>query len=305
MAAAVIHRFAYDELRRFAVALGTAAGLASARSGALAAHLLWFDAAGAPTLGIATLETWLTLIDERRVDPSATGRVTRERSSLAELDGENGLPLLVLERAAEVAVEKARDSGVGLVRVVAIGPAASAAPIAAGIAIGPMAGWVLGPCETWSLSLPTAAGLPLIMDSGLPGDAASRKPAAADAAGRTGTTQARPAANQRHSRNPAPDFPEGLRLAAEVLVPAGGWLVAALAGTGPESLSSWHDRVAAARGRSAAEHTGAGLRVLDPEGWEAHRRRLWQEGVEVASAVWKPLVQRARRLAIELPAPLD
>ncbi|MHB1562079.1 MAG: Ldh family oxidoreductase, partial [Isosphaeraceae bacterium] len=168
MAAAVIHRFAYDDLRRFAVALGTAAGLAPARSGALAAHLLWFDAAGAPSLGIGTLDFWLTAIDERRVELSTTGRVAAERSSLAELDGENGLPLLVLERAAELAVEKARDSGVGLVRAVGIMPVVSAAPIAAGIAIGPMAGWVIGPGGAWSLALPTAAGLPLVVDPGLP-----------------------------------------------------------------------------------------------------------------------------------------
>lgn len=311
MAGAVIHRFVYDDLRRFAVALGTAAGLAPARSAALAAHLLWFDAAGAPTLGIATLDTWLTAIDERRVNPSTIGRVARERSSLAELDGENGLPLLVLERAAELAVEKARDSGMGLVRVVGIEPAASAAPIAAGIAIGPMAAWVLGPDGTWSLALPTAAGLPLVVDPGLSAAAASGKPASADAAGgrasgQTQTqTQARGASGRRHERNPAPDFPEGMRLAAEVLVPEGGWLVAALAGSGPESLSAWHERVARARERSAATDAGARLHVLDPEGWEARRRRLWQEGVEVASPAWKPLVQRARGPAIEPPAPLD
>lgn len=305
MAAAVIHRFAYDDLRRFAVALGTAAGLAPARSGALAAHLLWFDAAGAPSLGIATLETWLTAIDERRANPTATGRVRSERTALLDLDGENGLTLLVLERAAEVAVEKARDSGVGLVRVVGIAPVASAAPIAAGIAIGPMAGWVIGPSEACCLALPTAAGLPLVVDSGLSGDAVSGKPAAADAGGGRASAQGRPPMKRRQGRSPAPDFPQGMRLAAEALVPEGGWLVAALAVTGPESLSSWHDRVAVARGRSAAEDTGARPGVLDPEGWEAHRRRLWQEGVEVASPVWKPLVQRAHHLAIDPPAPLD
>lgn len=305
MAGAVIHRFAYDDLRRFAVALGTAAGFVPARSAALAAHLLWFDAAGAPSLGIATLETWLTAIDERRVDPLATGRVARERSSVADLDGENSVPLLVLERAAELAVEKARDSGVGLVRVVGIEPAASAAPIAAGIAIGPMAAWVIGPGGAWSLALPTAAGLPLVVDPGLPAAAASEKPAPADAAGGRNSAQARAASSRRHDRNAAPDFPEGMRLAAEVLVPEGGWLVAALAGTGPESLSAWHERVARVRERSAVEDAGTRLHVLDPEGWEARRRRLWQEGVEVASTAWKPLVRRARGPAIEPPAPLD
>ncbi len=278
------------------MALGTAAGLAPARSGALAAHLLWFDAAGAPSLGIATLDTWLTAIDERRVNAATTGRVVGERSSLAELDGENGMPLLVLERAAELAVEKARDSGVGLVRVVGIESAVSAAPIAAGIAIGPMAGWAIGPGGAWSLALPTAAGLPLVVDPGLPTPATS---------GKSPSAQGRSAASRRPGKNPATDFSEGMRLAAEVLVPEGGWLVAALAGTGPGSLSAWHERVAAARERSAAEDAGADLHALDPEGWEARRRRLWQDGVEMASSAWKPLVERARGPAIDPPAPLD
>ena len=134
MAGAVIHRYGFDELRRFAAAIASAAGLAPARALALASHLLWFDAAGAPTLGIATLPSWLEEIDGGRLDPLAVGRVVSERTTLALLDGENGLPPLILERAAELAVEKARESAVGLVRVVGVGPVRSAAPIAAGTA---------------------------------------------------------------------------------------------------------------------------------------------------------------------------
>ena len=45
---------------------------------------------------------------------------SRERTTLALFDGENGLPPLILERAAELAVEKAREAAVGLVRVVGV-----------------------------------------------------------------------------------------------------------------------------------------------------------------------------------------
>ncbi len=105
MAAAVIHRFEFDDLRRFASAMGAAVGLSPPRSLALSSHLLWFDAAGAPKLGIATLPSWLEAIERRQVQPAATGRVTSERTALARLDGEGGPAPLILERAAAVAVE--------------------------------------------------------------------------------------------------------------------------------------------------------------------------------------------------------
>src|SRR4051812_22334880 len=46
VSAAVIHRYGLEDVRRFATALGAAVGLTPARSAKLAAHLLWFDAAG-------------------------------------------------------------------------------------------------------------------------------------------------------------------------------------------------------------------------------------------------------------------
>ncbi len=91
MSAAVIHRYGFDELRRFAAAIATAAGIAPPRAMALASHLLWFDAAGAPALGIATFPTWMEAIDRGQVHPMAMGRVVSERTALAVFDGENGL----------------------------------------------------------------------------------------------------------------------------------------------------------------------------------------------------------------------
>ncbi len=239
---------------------------------------------------------------QARSNPSAPGRVASERTSLAELDGENGIPPLILERAAELAVEKARESGVGLVRITGIRPVMSAAPIAAGIAIGPMAGWVLGPGSAWSLALPTAAGLPLVVNPTLPMAAASGKP---DPSARTGgrpAASSRPMAGRRDEGIPAPALPQGLGLAAEWLVPAGGWLVGALSNSQAGSHSAAHDRVTAAVGQLAAAPS---VRMLAPDDWEADRRRLWHEGLEVSPAAWKSLVHRAHRLAIDVPAPLE
>jgi LDH2 family malate/lactate/ureidoglycolate dehydrogenase len=304
VAGAVIHRYGFDELRRFAAGIAGATGLAPARALALASHLLWFDAAGAPSLGIATLSSWLEAIDAGRVDPLAVGRVVSERTTLALLDGENGPPPLILERAAELAVEKAREAAVGLVKVVGVGPIRSSAPIAAGIAIGPMAGWVLGPDRCWSMALPTSGGLPLVVDSGLPTPTAEAsgggKPGTTEASGRRATEPPKTASSHREGPVPVSPLLEGFWLGTEVLVPEGGWLVAAVSINAMEPLSAFHDRVAAGRERLAA----AGRAGLLPEEWEAHRRRAQQQGVMVDPAAWKSLVHRAHRLNIDVPRPI-
>ncbi len=306
VAAAVIHRYGFDELRRFAAAIATAAGLAPARSLAMASHLLWFDAAGAPSLGIATLPSWLEAIDGGRVDPLAVGRVVSERTTLALLDGENGPAPLILERAAELAVEKAREAAVGLVRIVGVGSVRSAAPIAAGIAIGPMAGWVLGPDGCGSMALPTPAGLPLVIDSGLAAvkevAGATGKPGSAGASGRRASDSPKAASSRRDGPVPASTLLPAFWLGTELLVPEGGWLVAAVSVDAMEPLSTFRDRVADARKRLA---DAAGPGGLLPEDRELHRRRVQQQGVCVEPAAWKALVHRARRLAIDVPGPIS
>jgi LDH2 family malate/lactate/ureidoglycolate dehydrogenase len=280
----VIHYYDLEGLRRFAAAMGTRCGLAAPRARALASHLLWYDAAGAASLGIASLPGWLEAIESGRVDVRATGRVVGERSSMAIFDGENGLPPVLLERAAELAVEKARETAVGWVRVDRVGPLGSAAAVSASIALGPMAGLVLGPDRLWSMAMPSEAGLPFLTDSGL---AAAGNAAKAAATRRAGTV-------------PALDRLEDFRLAAEVLVPTCGWLVAAIAVAALEPLAAVHERV----GRAIADlDDGPGL--LRPLAWEARRRDAHAHGVPIAAPAWKALGDWAQRLVIERPSPLD
>jgi LDH2 family malate/lactate/ureidoglycolate dehydrogenase len=299
VAAAVIHRYGFDDLRRFASAIGAAAGLPPPRSVALTSHLLWFDAAGAPDLGIARFPSWLEAIERRRIDPTATGRVISERTALATLDGENGPAPLVLARAAEVATEKAREAAVGLVRVSGVGPIPSAAPVAAGIAIGPMAGWVVGPNHCWSMALPWQGGLPLIVDSGLGGIEPGERPNTAGEAGRRTSQRPKSSASGRGGPASASTLLAGFWLSTEILIPDGGWLVAAVAVSAMESLTIWHDRLAAVAARM---HAAPG-RLL-PEAWEARRRQVQQAGVVVEPAAWKSLAQWAQRFAVEVPDPI-
>ncbi len=294
MSTASAPRFGFDDLRRFAAALGIGSGLAPARALAMASHLLWFDAAGAARLGIASLPGWLEVIENGQVNPRAMGRVVGDRSALAVFDGENGLPPLLLERAAELAVEKARETAVGLVRVDHVGPVNSAAAVVAGIALGPMAGLVFGPNRLWSMALPSEAGLPIVVDSGLAGSEVAGKTPEARTAGKS----TKHSVSRRGGAAAGFDGLEALWLGAEVFRPADSWILAAVSVTVWEPLAAFHERVAAA----VQDLDEAPGRLL-PRVWDAQRREAHDRGIAVPAPAWKSLNQWAQRLAVEIPSP--
>ncbi|HWE39447.1 MAG TPA: Ldh family oxidoreductase [Isosphaeraceae bacterium] len=256
-------RYRLDDLRRFAAALGVAAGLAPARAAALATQLLWYDAAGAASLGIATLPDWLDRLDRGDVDPKAEGAIGPERAGTAVLDGKNGLPPLILARAAGLATEKARDVGVGLVRVVGIGPIASAAAVAAEVALGPEAAAVLGPSSSWAIALPSPEGLPLVVDPALDGARGS---------------------------------PPAVFAPLVLLAPEGGWLFAAAAIGALEPLATFHERLTAAL-PGLDRLPGS----LFPDRWEASRRTARERGVSIPSGPLSALRRRAKDVGIPPP----
>ena len=272
-----ISHYRLDDLRRFATALGTALGVPPTRAAELASHLLWFDAAGLADFGIATLPAWLERIEAQGVEPALAGRVTAERTSLVVLDGQNGLPPLILARAGELAVEKARDAGVGIVRVSSIGPTGPAAVVAAEMAVGPVAAAILGPGPSWSWAFPSAEGLPAVFDSAL---GSNSKP--------TRTTRAR--------RPTAPDPDSMMAPWIAALAPEGGWLVAAIAVAALESLAAFHERVGTTL-EAVREWPGG----LLPGPWEARRRLARESGVPIDPEAMTPLTRWGERLGVEPP----
>jgi LDH2 family malate/lactate/ureidoglycolate dehydrogenase len=285
----VTHRYRLDDLRRLAAAVGIAAGLAPGRAHAMAAHLLWYDAAGAGFFGVGSLPVWLAALEAGRVDPKVVGEVKYERGALAVLDGRQGLPPLVLEHAAAVAVEKAREMGLALVRVAGIDRLGSAAAVTASVAAGPFAGFVMGPGELWSLAVPSPSGLPVVIDSGL----------GERIAGGRGTA-ARRAVPGRRSSEALPAPLDGFTRWASVLAPEGEWLVGAVAIAALEPLATFHERVEVSL-RELGETPGR----LVPEAWEAHRRKAHEHGLVIAAPAWKKLAHWAERLGVELPKPGD
>jgi LDH2 family malate/lactate/ureidoglycolate dehydrogenase len=239
----------------------------------LATHLLWFDAAGASSHGIATLATLLDRIDRQEIDPVAQGRAGCERAGTAVFDAQNGLALLALETAAGIASEKARDVGVGIVRVRNLGPAGPAAPVAADLAIGPFAAAISGPGPSLALALPSPQGLPIVFDSHLDPGSKTHPPG------------------------------ECLGVWAPWISSVagdGGWLILALSVSSMESLSSFHERVASSF-LVREEQPGQ----LKPESWDERRRESRERGVLLDEASMEGLKKWSERLQVPWPAGID
>jgi len=258
-------RHRLDDLRRLATDLASKSGVSPARASALATHLLWFDAAGASSHGIASLPDWLDRIDRKEIDPKAEGRASYEHPGTALFDAKNGLGPLALQAAAGVAAEKARDVGVGLVRVRDVGPTGPAGPIASGLAIGPFVALVVGPGPSLAIAAPTAEGLPALHDSQL-----ASEPAALGDYGPWVSS----------------------------LVGGDGWLILAVSIPALEALGKFHERVGEALGRTAR---GAGL--LRPETLEASRRVARERGVTIEPEAVGRLSRWAERLGVAWPGP--
>ena len=268
-------RYRMDDLRRLASGLASSLGVPPARASSLANLLLWFDAAGASSHGIATLPTLLGRIDRQEIDPVAEGRAGSERGATAVFDAQNGLSLLALETAAGVASEKARDVGVGIVRVRNLGPAGPSAPVAADLAIGPFVSMILGPGPSFALALPTSHGLPMVFDSALdpePTDGRETALAMDECLG--------------------PWAPWISSIAGD-----GGWLIVAFSASSMESLTTFHERVGSSL-RGVEGRRG----VLRPESWDAGRSEARERGIVLEQATLEGLKGWADRLRVAWPA---
>ncbi len=261
-------RYKLDDLRRLTAGLVSGLSVAPARSAALVSHLLWFDAAGASSHGIATLPGWLDRIERKEIDPTALGRVRVEHAGTAMIDAQNGLPLLALEMAGGIAAEKARDVGIGIVRIENVGPPGPPSPVIANLAIGPFLASIAGPGASLGLALPMPEGLPAIYDSALDRGSKARSKAW------LGTWS-----------------PWLSSLSGE-----DGWAIMVLAVSAMEPLTAFHDRVAV-----SLENSAEGPGQLLPGPSEVRRREAREHGVSVDQVTMTALRGWANRLDVTWP----
>jgi LDH2 family malate/lactate/ureidoglycolate dehydrogenase len=104
---------AIDALIDFIARALAAAGVPPEDARVVAGLMAESDARGADAHGVFRLPQYVKQIQGGAVNPRANIRVIENRPGTALLDGDNGLGHLVMKRATELAIEKARQCGIG------------------------------------------------------------------------------------------------------------------------------------------------------------------------------------------------
>ena len=108
-------RIAAPRLAAFVSRAFAAAGVPEADAKILAELMIEADLRGSDTHGVIRLPLYVRRIRAGGVNPKPDIRVVNERPSAALIDGGNGMGHLVMSRAAQLAIEKAKKTGVGWV----------------------------------------------------------------------------------------------------------------------------------------------------------------------------------------------
>ncbi len=75
------------------------------------------DLRGIDSHGVARLHTYFEMLELGRINPKPKIKIVREKASVASVDGDNGLGLVVGPKANEIAMDKAEQHGSGWVSV--------------------------------------------------------------------------------------------------------------------------------------------------------------------------------------------
>ena len=109
--------FAPESLHAFTARVFEHFGVPPEEAATAADVLAYADLRGIDSHGVARLRTYVDMLTLGRINPTPTVRVVRERASVATVDGDNGLGLVVGSKANAIAMEKARQCGSGWVSV--------------------------------------------------------------------------------------------------------------------------------------------------------------------------------------------
>jgi len=104
-------------LTAFVRTAGRQAGLGEEDADFLGDGLVNAEMRGVSSHGVARLPAYIRGFAAGHLNPRPTLAIVRERAAAVTLDGDNGLGLVVGQRAMDIAVEKAKACGVGVVAV--------------------------------------------------------------------------------------------------------------------------------------------------------------------------------------------
>jgi LDH2 family malate/lactate/ureidoglycolate dehydrogenase len=112
-----LYRFPGAYLRDFCTAVFVHFGVGAADAKLAADVLVKSDLRAIESHGVARLHTYFDMLAAGRINPHPNLKIIREKASVATVDGDNGLGLVVGPKANEIAMDKAEQHGSGWVSV--------------------------------------------------------------------------------------------------------------------------------------------------------------------------------------------
>jgi len=109
--------FPYLHLKEFTAKVFLHFGLSEEDAWQAADVLSKSDVRGIDSHGVARLRTYVDMLLAGRINPTPTVRIVREKKSIATVDGDGGLGLVVGPKANRIAMDKASEFGSGWVSV--------------------------------------------------------------------------------------------------------------------------------------------------------------------------------------------
>src|SRR5246127_4609260 len=109
------YTFPVDYLSNFSTEVFMHFGVSRADARQAADVLAKSDLRGIDSHGVARLHTYFEMLELRRINPRPNIKIVREKASVATVDGDNGLGLVVGPKANEIAMAKAEQYGSGWV----------------------------------------------------------------------------------------------------------------------------------------------------------------------------------------------
>jgi LDH2 family malate/lactate/ureidoglycolate dehydrogenase len=109
--------FSAEYLNNFCLEVFKYFGVVDADARQAADVLLRSDLRGIDSHGVARLHTYVEMLELGRIHPRPKIKIVREKASVATVDGDNGLGLVVGPKANEIAMDKAEKYGSGWVSV--------------------------------------------------------------------------------------------------------------------------------------------------------------------------------------------
>jgi L-2-hydroxycarboxylate dehydrogenase (NAD+) len=109
--------FSAQHLRRFTTRVFAHFGVPQEDAVLAADVLAYSDEHGIDSHGVARLKTYFDLLQAGRINPRPEIRIVRQKGSVATVDGDNGLGLVVGPKCMQIAMQKAQEHGSGWVSV--------------------------------------------------------------------------------------------------------------------------------------------------------------------------------------------